>query len=310
MAGTQLTLLQALGSSTLRPLVIAWAKQVRVDDQIQFLLDVNARKPAKYLFATYIAEGAPKLLNLAEEQHLRPVRTLAAQGDPGYAKMGAALSKTAKAMLTFMQGTFERADTQGFMQSEAYLRHRVGSRNPAVTAAVRSLKLPVAKANQFDPLMKIYMNPRSAEDALEAYKAMQKIVAKSKLDPALTKAGKSPATLEGAVAGEKTDQAALRGAVQATQAVKLIPAIKTDLAAAKTYLTSALATMKTKGKPGSQAEVNRMFTSGQQRVTKAHDNYVKAVRLDPQFSTKNTALAADKKKVDEQWVEYRKALGK
>jgi hypothetical protein len=288
----ELTLLQAIGNATLRPIVVAWATRVRVIDQIQFLLDLNAHKPAKYLFTTYIAVGAPNLLNIAEAT-LRPIRALAARGDEGYAQMGKPLADTGKVVLTFMQGTFESAGPQGFMESKEYLGYRVGSRNPAVAAAVQSLKLPVAKANQFNPLLKVYLNARTNDDAYAAYVAMQKIVAKAKLDPALTAAGKPVAPIQ-----------------RDHEVSKLAAALRPDVVEARRYLETALAAVKTKGKPGNPVEVTRMFNTGRQRVEKVTTAYTTVVRLDSGFAGKYGSLAADKKKVDEHWAEYRRALGK
>jgi hypothetical protein len=122
---------------------------------------------------------------------------------------------------------------------------------------------------------------------------MQKLANKAKLDSALTHGGKAPDGVE-----------------RQYQALKLVAGIQKAQAETLKFLTGAMETVKKKGKSTNPAEVTRMFNSGRMRVETANEDYVKAVRLDKAFATKHTALAADKKKVDELWGDYRKLLGK
>ena len=73
MPGSEPTLLEALADSKLRPVLQAWSKRRFMDDQVDFLIDVNAKKPAKYLYDTYIADGADKVLNFGASE-MKPIR--------------------------------------------------------------------------------------------------------------------------------------------------------------------------------------------------------------------------------------------
>src|SRR5258708_11135307 len=113
MPGSEPTLLEALADGKLRPVLQAWSKRRYMDDQVDFLIDVNAKKPAKYLYDTYIADGADKVLNFGDSE-MKPIRELAKQGDPGYAKMGQHLNGFFEKTLTFLQGNYMQ-DKGGFL---------------------------------------------------------------------------------------------------------------------------------------------------------------------------------------------------
>lgn len=292
MPGSEPTLLEALASAKLRPLLQVWSKRVFIDDQVDFLIDVNAKRPAKYLYTTYIAQNAPKLINIAGTT-LEPIRKLAKEGDAGYAKMGKLLGQAASETITFLKPTYASTMGQGFISGVEYQRYLNAARDPSVGTALTSLKLPAAKAAALEPLLTLYLKARTVEDAYKAYLAMQKIAAKAKLDVALTAAGKS--------ADDVTRD---------YQVLKLVAELKPMLAEAKRYLEGALKTIKAKGNSKNPIEVTRMFNSGRMRVEKVTTPYTKAARLDPGFAGKYGPVAAEKKKIDELWADYRKALGK
>ena len=305
MPGSEPTLLEALADAKLRPVLQAWSRRRFIDDQVDFLIDVNARRPSKYLFDTYVANGADKVLNFGDTE-MKPLRELAKQGDRGYAQMGPQLQEFFRKTLTFIGGNYSQ-DSGGFLTSVDFQTYLNAGRDPAAGRALTALKLTGSKRTAFEPLLGVYLKARTLEDAYQAYLAMQKIVSKSKLDPALTAAGKAPVDFPTLIKAEK---AKLLAANQARESDKLLPAIRTDLTAAATYFTSALAALKSKGKPRDTVEVTRMFNSGRMRMEKLDTGYLKAVRLDPRFPTRNAQLAADKKKVDVQWATYKKGLGK
>ena len=284
------TLAQALGNAALRPILQAWSKRHRLDDQVDFLIDVSGKKPAKYLFETYIAESGPKLINI-DESTLRPIRALAGE-EGGYAKMGKPLSDSAKKVYQLVNDAFV-SNGQSFVDGVDYLKFKVGTHDTGPSRVATALKLKGPKADQFIAFMKVYLKPRGVEDAYRAYQGMQKLANKAKLDSALVHAGK-PAD----------------AVVNAYQALKLVPAITKAQAEAIKYFTTAIPTVKLKGKGNSPAEVTRMFNSGRLRAEKANTDYVKAVRLDKKFAAQHAALAADKKKIDELWGDYRQLLGK
>ena len=305
MPGSEPTLLEALADSKLRPVLQAWSKRRYMDDQVDFLIDVNAKKPAKYLYDTYIADGADKVLNFGDSE-MKPIRELAKQGDPGYAKMGQHLHVFFEKTLTFLAGNYSQ-DSGGFLTGAEFQKYLAAGKDPRATKAMTALALTGAKRTSFEPLLGVYLKPRSLEDAYQAYQAMLKIVAKGKLDPALAAAGKPVVDFPTLIKAEK---AKLLAANQAREADKLLPTIKTDLTAAATYFTSALAALKSKGKPRDPVEVTRMFSSGRMRTEKLDTGYLKAVKLDKTFSVRHADVASSKKKVDAQWAEYKKNLGK
>jgi len=302
MPGATPTLKEAVSDRKLRPVLMAWATRLHNEEQLEFIVDVLDHKPPKFLYQTYIAETSPKLINLDAVKFLKPIRQVVTRdGEAAYAKITRQLVEAGDEMFGFLKGTYDLGK-DGFLVSPEYQKHVSGGveRDPKVAAALATLQLTGSKAQSFEPLLKVYLAARTITDAGEAYAAMQKIAPKAKLDVALkATGGKSIADMEAEALAVKN----------AALAVKLVPAIKTELTTAKTYLTSALATVKTKGKPKNPVEVTRMFTSGRTRMEKLNTAYVKAVKLDKAFATKNATLAAEKKKVDEQWAEYRKLLG-
>jgi len=286
------TLTEALKDRNLWPVLLSWSQRYFVDDQVGFVLDVLQRKPIKRLYTEYIARGAPKEINIAEAD-LREMRDLAQlPNDEGFKRMGKEMKNAFDEMVNFLSPTYSTGG-QAFLQSEAYQAYKLRtSSNPAVTTAIASLKLSTAKAKQVEPLLTLYLKARTPEDAWQAYAAMVKLAGKSKLDPALTKAGKPAAAVERDV-----------------KVLKLVETLKTDMAEAKRFLETAIKNVKAKGLPA-KSEVSRMFESGRMRTDKVTKGYTAAVKLDRTFATKFAALAADKKKVDTQWAAYRKMLGK
>jgi hypothetical protein len=305
MPGSEPTLLEALADGKLRPVLQAWSKRRYMDDQVDFLVDVNAKKPAKYLYETYIADGADKVLNFGDSE-MKSIRNLAKEGDPGYAKMGQPIHIFFEKTLAFLAGNYSQ-DKGGFLTGEEYQKYLNAGSDPAASRALALLKLTGSKRTSFEPLLGVYLKARSLEDAYQAYLAMLKIVVKARLDPALAAAGKPVVDFPTLIMAEK---AKLLAANQAREADKLLPAIKVDLNAAATYFTSALAALKTKGKPASSIEVTRMFSSGRMRMEKLDVGYLKAVKLDKSYITRHADVVASKKKVDAQWAEYKKKLGK
>jgi hypothetical protein len=289
-----LTLTLALNDRNLYPLLLAWSQKHHLDDQVKFLIDVRQNRPTDYLFANYLREGAPSEVNLAYSL-MNQVRALetAPKNAENNKKLAKLLEDAYTEQVTFLSPTFATGG-QAFNKFEPYLQSLgQSSADPKVTAALRALKLTGPKAKQFEGFMSVYLKARAVSDAYKAYGSMQKIVAKAKLDPELTKAGKPAATVE-----------------RDYKVFKLAEALKIDVAEAKRYFETALAAVKSKGKPASSSELTRMFDSGRMRTEKVTKNYLVAIKADPAFATKYAVIAADKKKVDEQWAAYRKALGK
>ena len=289
-----LTFKQALDDRKLWPIMLEWAKKSLFDDQLMFLFDVRQNRPIDYLVATYLREGAPKDVNLPDTL-LKKVRTTAVlpKTSDNNKKMAAALEEAYKAQVSFLAGTFGVGD-HSFLNYDGYLKTLgQSSTDPKVAAVLQALKLGTSKSKQLEPLLTVYLKARTVGDAYKAYVPMLKIAAKAKLDPELTKAGKPAAGVE-----------------RDYKVFKLAEALKPDVAEAKRYFESALAAVKSKGKPTNPVEVNRMFSSGRSRAEVVTKNYLLAIKLDPAFATKYATVAADKKKVDEQWAAYRKALGK
>ena len=304
------TLLQALADAKLRPVLIAWAQRNFMDDQLDFLIDLNAKRPAKHLYETYIVDTAPKLINI-EARDLRPMRELVkARGEAAFTDkaMWEGLGKAGEEVINFLTLTFAGSSKQGFYSSPEFLAYQAGTltNDEHVEAALTALRLPAPKAKLIEPLIDTYLKARTPSDAYEAYEAMQKIAPKTRVDLALTAAGKPAAEVVEAAKAKKLAEA------NAKETAKLVSTLKTDVAAALKYLESALKATKDKAKfkTVSPAEKTRMFNSGRLRVEKVTTAYAKAVTYDKAFATKNPVLAASKKKMDEQWGEYREAIGK
>jgi hypothetical protein len=77
------------------------------------------------------------------------------------------------------------------------------------------------------------------------------------------------------------------------------------------YFTTAIATVKAKGKPADRIEVNRMFDSGRMRHDKVHESFTELVQKEKGF-TRSTFATVFREKDDfsKQWQEYRKLLGR
>ena len=288
----ELKLMQALADPKLRPALLAWAKRTYVDDQVEFLLDVNAKKKPDDLYKAYIRQGAPNLINL-QDNELKPWRQLAAKGKTAKpADVNAAVAKVFKAQLLFMTPIFE-GGTNAFLTSPEYQEHlsKTTGGTPAARA-VASLKLSASNATKIAGLLEVYLHGRTISDVWQAYVGMQKIVAKAKLDPALTLAGKP-------VAGVQRDYKSYQAA----------EALKPLVAEAVRYLTTAIQSVTTQGlKDVSDREITRMFDSGRMRHDKVVAAWNKAIQGDPTFKTKYAQLATDKGKSDTLWATYRSKL--
>jgi hypothetical protein len=92
---------------------------------------------------------------------------------------------------------------------------------------------------------------------------------------------------------------------------KSITQMNTDMAAGTTFLKSAMASVKSKGLPADQIEVNRMFDSARMRHDKVHEEFTERVQKDKAF-TRATQAAFFKKKDEfsKLWADYRKLLKK
>jgi hypothetical protein len=305
MPGSEPTLLECLADSRLRPVLIAWSKRMYNDDQVGFLIDYNAKKPMKYLYETYIPDTAPKTLNFGDTE-MKAIRELGAKGEAGFAKMGPAMADVFELTRVLIDNNF-RAGSGKFAEGKEYQTYLNATKDPTSGKVLMALKLTGAKRTAFEPLLEVYLKARSLEDAYAAYKAMLKIVAKAKLDPALASAGKPAVDFPSLIAAAKAKLAAEN---LAREVDKLLPNINTELTAAKKYFTDALVVLKLKGRPAVSIEVTRMFNSGRMRMEKLDAPYLKAVKADKTFTTRHTALVAEKKKVNGQYADFKKLLGK
>ena len=95
------------------------------------------------------------------------------------------------------------------------------------------------------------------------------------------------------------------------ETTKAILQMTTDMAAGTTFLNSAIASVKSKGLPADQIEINRMFDSARMRHDKVHEAFTERVQKDKAF-TRATQAAFFKKKDDfsKLWADYRKLLKK
>ena len=92
---------------------------------------------------------------------------------------------------------------------------------------------------------------------------------------------------------------------------KSIAQMNTDMVAGTTFLKNAMASVKSKGLPADQIEINRMFDSARMRHDKVHEAFTERVQKDKAF-TRATQAAFFKKKDDfsKLWADYRKLLKK
>jgi hypothetical protein len=86
--------------------------------------------------------------------------------------------------------------------------------------------------------------------------------------------------------------------------------IEKDIADGTAFVTTATATVKSKGKPADREEVNRMFQSMRMRHDKVHEAFTKLLQTDKNFTKANFASTFAKKEAfTKLCMDYRKLLG-
>jgi hypothetical protein len=91
----------------------------------------------------------------------------------------------------------------------------------------------------------------------------------------------------------------------------LVPQLIKDMADGTAFYNSAIATVKSKGKPANPIEVNRMFDSARMRHDKVHNVFTERAQKDKTFIRDNYKdLFTKKDAFSKLWGEYRKLLGK
>ena len=99
--------------------------------------------------------------------------------------------------------------------------------------------------------------------------------------------------------------------VDLTAAKAAVTLMEKDITDGTTFLTSATANVKTKGKPANPEEVNRMFDSGRMRHDKVHNAFTALLQKDKGFTRENFGAFFTKKDAfSKLWADYRKLLGK
>ena len=84
-----------------------------------------------------------------------------------------------------------------------------------------------------------------------------------------------------------------------------------DMSDGSTFLKTATANVKAKGKPSDKIEVNRMFDSGRMRHDKVHEWFTERLQKDKSFTRASYGtLFAQKDAFSKLWAEYRKLLGR
>ena len=96
-----------------------------------------------------------------------------------------------------------------------------------------------------------------------------------------------------------------------TAAKSAVGTMEKDMTDGTTFLTTATATVKSKGKPADKDEVNRMFESGRMRHDKVHTAYTSLLQKDKAFTRENFGTFFTKKDAfSTLWANYRKLLGR
>lgn len=187
-----LTLRQALADPKLRPVVLAWATRTFIIDEITFLVDMLQKKEARQIYRDYIADGAPKPVNLPHTT-VQPIRDLVARGKFKPTELRTLLVDATEEQFGWLAATFTTGNN-AFLTSREYREYQTAglTRDRNVAAALNSLALPEAKAKQIEPLLTLYLKARTPQDAYEAYKSMQRLAGRGDLDRALTAGGKPP----------------------------------------------------------------------------------------------------------------------
>ena len=297
-----LTFDDVIAKPELHVLLLAWSAKHHLDDQMKFVLDLHAKVAPEKLYNTYIKEGAPMELNISSSIMATIRRKAGVPG--GFGDMGDDLKAASSKVLTEMIKPAFNAGGQSFEQFDGYQRFLgLDPSNAQVNKVLSALALDKAKNKQMAPLLKMYFEGRTATDAWQAYLAMQKIVSTSKLFPVLRTMPKDPQTLESSYKMERH----LELEKKIAPTMKLL---EVDVPEANRYLTSALAALKSKGKPKDPVEVTRMYNSGRMRVEKVTNNYTAAARIQSDLTKSHEKLVTAKKKMDTDWAAYKKALGK
>lgn len=178
----------------------------------------------------------------------------------------------------------------------------MGTADGQLTVAAAQMGVDNAgKAAQVKALLPAYLKPRSPGDQYQAYLALQKLVSKSKLDPVLKALDVPPPTKP------VSDEAVV---AQNLKIDKITKKLKVDIADGLKYYASGLKYLKAKGVPADKEEVRRMFESGRMRHDRVHLPYTEAIQQDKAFATKYKDVVTEKKKLEEAWAAYRKALEK
>ena len=92
---------------------------------------------------------------------------------------------------------------------------------------------------------------------------------------------------------------------------KAIIQMEKDMVEGGKFFTTAIATVKAKGRPNDTVEVNRMFDSGRMRHDKVHEAFTELIQKDKTVTRASKAAFFTKKDAfSKQWAEYRKLLGR
>jgi hypothetical protein len=112
-------------------------------------------------------------------------------------------------------------------------------------------------------------------------------------------------------AAPKPAAAPAKPALDLTAAKTAVAAMEKNLIDGTTFLTTATATVKSKGKPADKEEVNRMFESGRMRHDRVHEAFTMLLQKDKAFTRENfSAFFAKKEAFSKLWGDYRKLLGR
>jgi hypothetical protein len=92
---------------------------------------------------------------------------------------------------------------------------------------------------------------------------------------------------------------------------KAITQMEKDMVEGTRFFTTAIANVKSKGRPADALEVNRMFESGRMRHDKVNDVFTERVQKDKTFTRATKGAFFTKKDAfSKLWADYRKLLGK
>ncbi len=242
---------------------------------------VNSKDGNEKLYKTYLAPKSPKSVDVGDK--IGSFTSLAT------AKKWSAMTAGMKAARKEIEALANTQTMSDFAASDHGQR----------VLALWKMGLD-SKAKQAYPFLQVYENARTPEDGWKAFQAIAKLAGESKARAALTEFGKPPPKT---APGGDAQQVARNLKIDAA-AKKLAP----DIAAGLKYYESAINSVKTKGLPPDDREVNRMFDSGRMRHEKVHLAWNKLILADRDFVKKYAQLARDKQKLDTQWATYRAAI--